>query len=119
MNVAPDWTSLLEPGRPCVSTQAALRFFRLACAVPSPTPRLVRLIAATALAITGTAAGGFARDSAASRGAVADYSLRTAALVNPVRGPAGSVNHRLLLGHSVDGRPIVAIETGDPSSARK
>jgi protein MpaA len=27
--------------------------------------------------------------------------------------------HRVLLGHSVEGRPIVALEAGDPSSARK
>lgn len=46
-------------------------------------------------------------------------ALHPAPLVNPRRGDAVSGRHRFLLGRSVDGRPIVAIETGDPSSTRK
>ena len=46
--------------------------------------------------------------------------LAAAAVALLLAGPAaGARGSRHLLGHSVDGRPIVAYELGDPSSARK
>ena len=47
--------------------------------------------------------------------------LATAGLVIVAAAPAhgsGLVDRRVLLGHSVDGRPIVAIESGNPASGK-
>jgi protein MpaA len=42
-----------------------------------------------------------------------------AGLVRPPSSVAVSVHRRVLLGHSVEGRPIVAVETGNPGSSEK
>jgi protein MpaA len=87
--------------------------------VTFPTDRVLQLITATALALTGSASAALAGDTAAARVPLARHSPRTSRPVAPLRRATIPVQRRFLLGHSVDGRPIVAIETGDPSSARK
>lgn len=47
------------------------------------------------------------------------FALTAAATVMLLAGPAAARSVRHVLGHSVDGRPVVAYELGNPSSARK
>ena len=58
------------------------------------------------------------------RGLIAVCALASAAVAwaGAVRAAAGAdatVRRTILLGHSVDGRPITAVETGDPDTLRK
>jgi len=52
-------------------------------------------------------------------GSVCAFALAAAAAALLLAGPAAARSVRHLLGRSVGGRPIVAYELGDPSSARK
>jgi protein MpaA len=79
------------------------------------TDRVLQLLAATTLALLWSASAALADDTAAARVPFARHSPPVA----PLRSATAPVHRRFLLGHSVDGRPIVATEIGDPSSARK
>jgi murein peptide amidase A len=81
--------------------------------------RPLRLITATALALTGGASASLAGDGTAARMPRARHSPRATQPLARLPRSTVLVHRRILLGRSVDGRPIIAVETGDPSSARK